>query len=225
MFNKFSFCAVILALSASFGFAQTTTGSDYHKFEVFGGYSNNQVDTGASNDDNDLGDFFDDRESLNGFEISGVGNVNRYVGIKGDFSGHYKNYEFDVPTFGTVTTTDQFKVKTSLYNFLGGVQVKDNRKEGSRFRPFAHALAGVAHARAKVDGSFLSSPFCGQLGVDCLAGFDESTTGFAAAIGGGIDIKATDKISIRAVQFDYNPNRIGGSTQNNFRFGVGVVFH
>jgi opacity protein-like surface antigen len=105
------------------------------------------------------------------------------------------------------------------------VQIKDNSKEGSRFRPFGHALAGVAVGKSKIDNSFFSSGFCQQTGVDCRGDFSDSETGFAAAIGGGIDIKATERFSIRAIQVDYNPTRFNGSTQNNFRFGLGVVFH
>lgn len=214
------FC--IVTLSSVFTFAQST--DDIHKGEFSASFSNNQVDTGLSDDNDDLRDFFKDREGFNGVELSGVGNLSRYVGLKGDFSAHFKNFEFDVPNVGTTPST-RFKVDASLYNFLGGVQVKDNRKEGSRLRPFGHALVGVAHQRTKLDTSFFTSAFCQQPGVDCREDFSESQTGFAAAIGGGLDIKATDRFSVRAFQVDYNPTRLGGSVQNNFRFGVGVVFH
>jgi opacity protein-like surface antigen len=222
--NKLFLAFCLTIISSVFALAQATPVDDYHKVEGFIGYSNNQVDTGISDDENDLQDFFGDREGFHGVNGSVVGNINRYIGIKGDVSGHFKGYEFDVPRPGT-TTTDRFKVDASLYNFLGGVQVKDNSKDGSRFRPFGHALVGVAHARAKVDNSFFTSGFCQQAGVDCREDLSESETGFAAAIGGGIDIKATDRFSIRAIQVDYNPVRINGTTQNNFRFGVGLVFH
>lgn len=219
--NKFILALCLTIFSSAFALAQTT---DNHKAEVFIGYSNNQVDTGFSDDDTDLQDFFNDREGFHGINGSVTGNVNRYFGIKGDVSGHYKSFEFDVPRTGT-TATDRFKVNASVYNFLGGVQVKDNAKDGSRLRPFAHALVGVAHARAKVDNSFFTSTFCQQPGVDCRDNFSESDTGFAAAFGGGLDIKATNRLSIRAFQVDYNPNRFNGTTQHNFRFGVGLVFH
>jgi opacity protein-like surface antigen len=212
------FC--ITMLSSIFAFAQ----DDFHKGEFSASFSNNQVDTGLSDDNEDLRDFFRDRESFNGVELSGVGNVNRYVGIKGDFSVHVKDFEFDVPQVGTTPGT-RFKVDASLYNFLGGVQVKDNSTEGSRLRPFGHALAGVAHQRAKIDTSFFSSAFCQQPGIDCREQDSESSTGFAAAIGGGLDIKATERFSIRAFQVDYNPTRLNDSMQHNFRFGVGIVFH
>ena len=213
------FCLTML--SSILVFAQ----DDFRKAEFSAAYSNNQVDTGLSDDDEDLRDFFKDRESFNGVEVSGVGNVSRYIGIKGDFSVHVKDFEFDVPRVGTTPAT-RFKVDASLYNFLGGVQVKDNSKEGSRVRPFGHALVGVAHQRTKLDRSFFSSQFCQQPGVDCRTLDNRQTsTGFAAAIGGGLDIKASERFSIRAFQVDYNPTRLNDSMQNNFRFGVGIVFH
>jgi hypothetical protein len=223
--NKLILAFCLTIITSVFATAQTTATGDYNKVEGFIGYSNNQVDTGISDDDNDLRDFFNDREGLNGVNGSVVGNINRYVGIKGDVSAHFKSYNFDIPRPGTTNTVDSFKIDASVYNFLGGVQVKDNSKEGSRFRPFGHALAGVAVGRTKVADSFFTSTFCQQAGVDCRQDLSESETGFAAAIGGGIDIKATERFSIRAIQLDYNPTRFNGSTQNNFRIGVGVVFH
>lgn len=223
--NKLITALCLIVFTGVFASAQTTTADEYNKVEGFIGYSNNQIDTGISDDDNDLQDFFGDREGFHGVNGSVTGNVTRFVGIKGDVSGHFKSYEFDVPRAGSTTATDRFKVDASIYNFLGGVQIKDNAKEGSRFRPFAHALAGVVHTRAKVDSSFFTSSFCQQAGVDCREDLAESETGFAAAVGGGIDIKATDRFSIRAIQVDYNPIRANGTIQNNFRFGFGVVFH
>jgi hypothetical protein len=216
-----SFC--ILMLSSILAFAQVS--DDYKKAEFSVGYSNNQVDTGISDGNNDLRNIFNDRESFNGFEVSAVGNVSRYVGIKGDISGHYKSYNFNVRRPGLPAVTDEFNVDASLYNFLAGVQVKDNAVDGSRLRPFAHGLAGVARANAKVDSSFFNSPFCQQPGVNCQQDFSSAETGFAAVIGGGLDIKANNRISIRAIQVDYNPIRINSNTSHNFRFGVGLVFH
>ncbi|HEX8638443.1 MAG TPA: hypothetical protein VF692_10295, partial [Pyrinomonadaceae bacterium] len=90
MFNKFILATVILVFSASIGFAQT--GDDYHKLEVFGGYSNNQADVGSTNQSTYRNQFAV-RENLNGAEASVVFNLNRFIGIKGDFSAHFKNIE------------------------------------------------------------------------------------------------------------------------------------
>ena len=127
---KFFMCKFIkafcLTIALSVGvFAQTTT-DEYNKNEFFVGYSNQQVDRG-------------DYTTHHGFEGSYVRNISRYFGIKGDVSGAYKDDTFEFRTInGTTTTTFRAKSRNSLYNFLGGVQIKDNASE-ARFKPFGHA--------------------------------------------------------------------------------------
>lgn len=208
--------ATIIIACASIAAAQ----SDYKKFEFFTGYSHNRIDTGISDNDPDLDDIVDEREGFHGFEVSATGNFTRYFGIKGDFSGHFKTRTFP---FGSIAVpTAAVDVESRLFNFLGGVQIKDNSTEGT-FKPFAHALAGVAHVRNRID--FNNDVCIAVVPSPCPVDFTDSETGFAAAFGGGIDIRASDRISIRAIQLDYNPTRVFDSTQHNFRIGVGVVFH
>ena len=192
--------------------------SDYKKFEFFGGYSHNRVDTGIGDDDPDLRDIIDEREGFHGFEASATGNISRYVGFKFDVSGHFKSKAFPVGNIATSTVD----VDSHLYNFLGGVQFKDNSTE-STFKPFAHALVGAAHARNRVN--FSNDVCVAVFPSPCPADFTQSETGFAGAFGGGLDIRASNRIDIRAIQFDYNPTRLFDSTQHNFRIGVGIVFH
>jgi hypothetical protein len=227
MFKKISLSTLLLLFGTLFvpGQTTTTTDDDYNKVEVFAGYSNNQVDIGISDDEDDFEDFFRDRKGFHGFNLSATGNFHRYVGVRGDFSAHFKEFDFETQTTtGTTTTTSRFDVDASVYNFTAGIQVKDNSKEGSRFRPFAYGMVGVARAKTKIDESFFTSSFCNQAGVDC-DDISESETALSGVFGGGIDIRASRRVSVRAFQFDYNPTRFGGSTQNNFRFGVGLVFH
>ena len=188
---------------------------DYKKFEFFGGYSHNRVDTGIGDDDPSLNDIVDEREGFHGFEVSATGNLSRYFGLKGDFSAHFKNQNFPSGNTGGVD------VDSRLLNFLGGIQIKDNSSE-TRFKPFAHALAGVAHGRNKVH---FDQVFCIAIFPNPCTDFTESETGFAAALGGGLDIRANDRIDVRVIQFDYNPTKLFDSTQHNFRIGVGIVFH
>lgn len=213
--KKYILAACLAAISSVSAFAQT---DDYKKGEVFVGYSNNQVDTGIDREDgNEFQDFFNERESFHGFNASGVYNVSRYFGVKADVSGTYKNEDFNFTVPGN-TGRVAFETKNSLYNFLGGVQVKDNSSD-ARFKPFAHALVGAGHVRTKFKN--VTCP----VGVDCtdLVG-TQSETGLAGAFGGGIDVKVSDKIDIRAIQVDYNPIRLDGGTNHNVRIGVGVVF-
>lgn len=57
---KTSLIFTIILACASVAAAQ----SDYKKFEFFGGYSHNRIDTGIGDDDPDLGDIVNEREGL-----------------------------------------------------------------------------------------------------------------------------------------------------------------
>ncbi len=213
------FVALFLtAFTSLAAFAQT---SEYKKSEFYVGYSNGQVDTGIDSGDSTI-DFFRERETYNGVNVSGVYNVSRFVGIKGDFSATFNSKRFagEVGGIGGPATVS-VKNDNSLYNFLGGVQIKDNSKEG-RFKPFVHALVGAAHARAKIS-DYTCSPTL-NCGITSYPDTSFGETGLAGAFGGGLDIRVNDKVQIRAFQVDYNPIRIDGNTQNNIRLGVGLVF-
>src|SRR5690348_15546642 len=121
---------------------------DYKKGEFYVGYSNGQVDTGLNSDSGStVRDFFRDRASFNGVNASGVYNVSRYVGIKADVSGTFNTTRFADsfvdPGTGTTYNTS-FKTTNSLYNVVGGVQLKDNSRSGT-VKPFAHAMVGLGH--------------------------------------------------------------------------------
>jgi opacity protein-like surface antigen len=211
--------AICLVVIASLTAIAQDAGDDHKAGEIFIGYSNGQVDTGLGDLDDELGLDIGDRESFHGFNVSGVVNVNRYFGIKGDVSGVYSNrgFAFTVPAPGGGTGSVSFETKSSLYNFLGGVQVKDNSKSGT-FKPFAHALVGAAHTRVKLSGLGCS------VGIDCSVFQGGSETNFAGAFGGGIDIRLNNRVQVRVIQVDYNPIWFDGGRQNNVRFGFGIVF-
>lgn len=218
MIKKAIFVFALAAAAAVSASAQPQPVSDYKKTEFFVGYSNGQVDTGIDSG-NSAVDFFRDRESFNGVNASGVYNFSRFLGAKADFSATYNNKSFSGDTGGANVS---FKNNNSLYNFLGGIQVKDNANEGV-FKPFAHALVGVGHARAKFK-DYTCTPTTGVCPTVVVPDTTFSETGFAAAIGGGIDVRLNNRIQVRAIQVDWNPVRIDGSTQNNLRLGAGIVF-
>ena len=195
--RKLFMAAIFIACTAPFTFAQTS-GDDYNKVDVGVLFSHNRVDTGFNDPSQN---FINDREGFNGIEGFVKGNVSRYVGLVGDYSFHRKSFN---DTIG-VTAVD---VDVDLHTLMGGVEVKDNNKE-TKVKPFARGLVGFQNARAHVTG---------------VVGFDDNETGFSAAIGGGLDFRVSPRVDIRAIQFDYNPTRLGGETQHNFRIGVGVIF-
>ena len=196
--------------------------ADIKKGEFYVGYSNGQIDTGVDSGSS-INAFFRDRANFNGFEASGVYNLGRFFGVKGDFSAHFQSRRLNEVFPGTTgPVTVNTRNTNSLYNFLGGVQVKDNSNSG-RWKPFAHALIGAANERSK----FTELTCTTATGTTCPTGFTNETvsnTGWAGAIGGGLDIRISDHFQIRAIQIDYNPVRIGGFTNNNARIGAGIVF-
>ena len=224
--------STLILLSATAAFAQN---DDYKKWEFFGGYSalfydNLAGDTGSPAVDDVLGD----RQTLRGFELAITRNFHKFVGAKFDYSLHLREDNFSRPAgSGTVDSTIQ--------NFLGGIQIKNNMEDGPRFKPFGHALFGVAVQKVDVDSPQLPAVFG-------ISDFHVNETSFAMAFGGGIDIKLNDRIDVRAGQIDWNiitrgdqqtgivlaptpfqtvgtPFIIPGTRQDNLRLSIGIVIH
>lgn len=187
---------------------------DYRKNEYYLGYSNQQTDSGGY-------------RSANGFQGSYVRNIKRYMGIKADFSAAFDKETFDYTTIdpttpGNPTYTVRQRSNNSTYNILGGVQFKNNASN-ARFKPFGHALAGVAILRSKFNAT-CTSAYCPPF-VTNYPNFTYTSRNLAFAVGGGLDIKINDKIDVRAIQVDFNPIwRGGGFWQKNIRIGAGIVF-
>jgi len=208
---------------------------DYKKFEFFGGYSalfvdNLAGDTGSFAVDDVLGE----KQTLRGFNLAAGYNFHKYIGAKFDYSIHFREDDFNRPAgSGTVDTT--------LQNILGGIQVKNNAEDGPRFKPFGHALFGIAVQKLDVDSPQLPAVF----GV---SDFHTNETSFAMAFGGGLDIKLNDRFDVRVVQIDWNiinrgdqqtgivlaptpfqtvgtPFVIPGTRQDNLRLSIGIVIH
>ena len=189
---KTIYIAITILCCASFAAAQPT---DYKKIDFYVGYSFSQVAHAVSDDR-----VADDPQDYRGLNTSITRNVNRYGGLKFDFSVQ-QIVPYDV---GFHVIRD-----SHLYNFLGGVQLQDNSSEKT-FKPFVHALVGVAHIHSRFN---LSSDFT------------EHDTGVASVVGGGIDLRVSDRLDIRIFQFDYTPMRLFDTSQPSGRFGIGIVFH
>lgn len=189
--------------------------------EVFGGYSYARID-GPTVFDSSLafaGIFEEiaevDTFNTNGFHVAVAQNLNDWFGGALEVSGH----------LGTPDVEDLVDADTSLYTVLFGPRFSFRKRKA--IVPFAHVLVGVAHISAtpKVDGIILPSS-------------DE--TGFAAALGGGVDVALNNRVAIRVVQADYMPMRFRAFSidllaledfgfngpnkwQHNIRLSAGVV--
>jgi opacity protein-like surface antigen len=213
------FSTALLLCSAFVGSAQSPNPDEYPKVEVFVGYS-------ALGEAGSRGISFGPNSSVaanysadRGFETSIVRNFRKRLGIKGDFSAHFNNESASGPlTYCTplCTTANQaFQLKTRVYNFLIGPEFKARNR--TRVTPFAHVLGGLAHTSATFT---TSGPTLNLL----LKNTDNS---FAMALGGGLDIRASKRVSFRALM-DYNPVFVRDSTSGTrdfVRLSVGIVFH
>jgi opacity protein-like surface antigen len=217
-------------------FATTALGQDdYKKYEFFGGYSALHIDNLAGDTSNAaINDVLGEKQTLRGFNLAAGVNFHKYVGAKFDYSLHLREDNFARPAgSGTIDTT--------LQNFLGGIQIKNNTEDGPTLKPFGHALFGIAVQKVDVDSPQLPAVFG-------ISDFHTNETSFAMAFGGGLDIKLNKRFDLRIVQIDWNiinrgdqqtgivlvptPNQtvgspfvILGTRQDNLRLGIGIVIH
>ncbi len=243
--QKLLLSVFFISLCASLVLAQGS--GDYNKVEFYGGYSlasvqpntktftafGSTLEPCSSAATPILGKnyqtSFCHRRGFNGFDASITYNFNRYFGIKGNVTGHYKTDKF-VDTFGADIET--LNTKNRAYNFLVGVQVKDNLKT-KRFKPLVHALFGLATMSFKGVNTAPTVPSDNYT-------LRSKVTSFAMKLGGGIDVRVNRKIDIRLIEVDYNPiftrdyavtgfssSSIAQRSKrmNNFTIGFGIVFH
>ena len=101
--------------------------------------------------------------------------------------------------------TSQSGVSFNNYTYTFGPVV--SLRHSDTVTPFAHFLAGGFRSTASLNG---------------LSGSD---SGFAMMFGGGFDVRASRRIAVRAVQFDWLSMRSNGfSDNNNMRISTGLVF-
>jgi len=179
------------------------------KAEVFLGYS--RFGTGSNN--TVAGNRM---VGLNGGSASIAFNFNRYIGLVGDFGGYGNGF---VQLTGT-GANQPFVVKTNgtAFTYLFGPRF--SFRNDTRFTPFVQVLGGGVHASA-VTVNNCSVPICTVLPVQ---------NAFAMTGGGGLDIRITHHVSIRAVQAEYMMTRFdsipagGSSSQNDLRLSTGLLF-
>lgn len=188
---------VMMFLSIS-AFSQETP-----KAELFGGYSYFHADGGGN---------------FNGWNGSIAVNLKHWVGLVGDFRGHYSSdvSEVRISIPGFPSTSSRVEADANIYNFLFGPRFSYRKKES--ITPFAHALFGAS--RAHFEGT--ATTVSGSTSV--TVSFSGSETSFAAAFGGGLDLKLGKSFALRVIQADYLLTGFGNSTQHNARISTGLVF-
>ena len=134
--------------------------------------------------------------SLQGVDASITGNVNHWFGVTADYSGHFGSEQVSGIRLHKTAHTVQFGPRFS--------------KRGKRLTPFAHALFGATRFKqfATIDDTYIY----------------ETATGFTSTVGGGLDVRVTKRVAIRAFQIDYFRPNFFGISDNRLRASFGVVF-
>ena len=105
---------------------------------------------------------------------------------------------------GAYKTQNGVSFNNYTYTFGPVISYRHNET----FTPFAHFLAGGNHASASISGVGSGSD-----------------NGFAMMFGGGLDVKASQHLALRAVQFDWlSLHSNGASDNNNMRISTGILF-
>ena len=190
---------ITVVAAASFIFSAAAEAQVPTSGNVFFGYS--YENAGASSFDlTNLGR----RPNLNGWEASLEGRVFPWIGLVADFGRHYASQNYQFTQNGITTTVSGGEEFTVLFGPRVSVPV-------GKFRPFAEALFGAAHTNAS-QGSSLPDNFV-----------QPRDTSFATALGGGLDYKIIRPIAIR-IEGDYLQTRFFGTSQNDVRISMGIVF-
>jgi hypothetical protein len=205
--------------------AQTTNPEPYPKVEGFVGYSANGYSARESSDNatvQNVSSFFSERAGgPKGFQTSITRNVLKYLGIKGDFSMYFNQSRGQAGTFcvqSDCVTGQDFKVDSRAFYLMGGPEFQ--ARNHTRLTPFAHSLFGMARSRSAFTTASSSLNFSDS----------HTRTGLAMAFGGGFDIRASGRISLRSL-IDYVPTSLGDADpresgrQHHVRISMGVLFH
>jgi hypothetical protein len=218
--KKFVLATAFFAMSVSASAQAPQAGvyanaEDYPLVEVFGGWSfikpslpSNIIPGEAGEAGEDLAESI--LGTVMGWGASGNLNVTRNFGITLDFSGHYRQ-------FGVNVGGDFAEATASIHTFLIGPSFSSRHE---RVTVFGHALFGAGHVAASASAD-IDRPEASVFGTQ-----EFSENGFAASVGGGVDVNAHPMFAIRAIELDYFPyrNSTGDNfTFNNFRWRTGLV--
>jgi hypothetical protein len=226
MQQRFLVVCLLLVVSAGSLFAQST--EDRPKFFI--GYSNLQGEGLPEKNDPDnvfSPGFLDRRSTLHG--VNGAITLPiRNFGITGDLS--FNRTKESAELFNGEQTA-----KTDVYYFVGGPSFEFRNR--TRVQPFVRALGGGARTNFEIETRR-------ELSTGTLRNeFDAGSTDLALMLGGGLDVRVNDKLTLRVFQMDYAPIFLGdraitvlgqagalqtveleGQRQDHFRFSFGITF-
>jgi hypothetical protein len=172
--------------------------------ELFGGYSLERIASGCGTDYRCGFNDTGATTNLNGWITSITGYVHKSLGLSAQFSGNYGSA--GVASGGGLSSVHRYAYQFGpVYTF-----------RWQRASAFTHALFGAV-SQGVSQGT--------------INGIAPSYTAFLWSVGGGLDLKVSNSLSVRAAQIDYARHNVpvGGvgspstSPTNGFRYSAGVV--
>jgi len=152
---------------------------------------------------------------LNGGSTSVAFNLNRYVGLVGDFGG-FNETRLQLTTGNPPTALGSYEGVDdgTVFTFLVGPRISFR---GHRITPFAQALFGGIRASE-------------EMNCQGCAPILPKETSFALTAGGGLDLRLRHRLAIRIIQAEYLRTNFEDLTtgnkaaQHDIRLSTGIVF-
>jgi hypothetical protein len=142
-------------------------------------------------------------EIFGGYQFTRFDGGTNANGWNSTVTGNLNNW-FGVAADFSGAYTSQAGVSFHNYTYTFGPVLSYRHNEN--ITPFVHFLAGGFHGSASFQG---------------VSG---TGNGFTMMVGGGVDVKATRRVALRAVQFDWLSLHSNGVTDNNnMRLSTGIL--
>ena len=145
-------------------------------------------------------------------------NFNPHIALEAEFGGYHNgnihNIEFD----------------TTEMTYLFGPRISLSRAK--RVIPYIHVLVGGIYLTTSLPVTVVPTPVTTTTTTGTTVRIASHQNNFAMAAGGGLDIKLSQSVMLRPIQFDYVLTRLqdlgaSGSQnrdQNNLRYAAGIAF-
>lgn len=140
--------------------------------------------------------------TLSGWEGSATRNLSPWFGLEADFNGLYGSGPTSIPSY------------LPRYTFLFGPHI--SIRKITRVSPFVHWLWGGARGPTRTYASACVH------GSSCAVS-NSGDTFFAGEVGGGLDIRVSPRLSVRAMEADYLYDNFQAG-QGHAKLSTGIVF-
>ena len=189
---------ILLVALIFFGLAANASAQDIPRWELFGGYAQDLAGAGIAGEG---------QLRSNGMQVELTRVVTNYFRITGQFNAQFADHVVNIapppPPGGEHVNSKEL---------LGLFGPEATYRSLKRFDIFGHFLVGLAYGR---DNEIPKIPTA-------------TYTTWAYALGGGVDLKLSRRVSARLLGFDWITTHFpvnSPEAQDNWRLDGGFVFH